>query len=69
MGTTKSGRHHYKCEFRLYNSSGNLTYENVEHKFTAINGIEHITRNVKRYAAHGMTAVFANVVDLDKDTK
>ena len=63
---TKNGRSHFICEFRTYNSSGDLQWENVNYRFTALNAHDYINRVMKRYAKHGYTAEFKNVVNLDE---
>ena len=64
---TKSGKSHFVCEFRTYNSIGELSYENTNHRFTAFSAADYINRSVKRYGANGYTAVFKNVVNLDEE--
>lgn len=64
---TKSGKSHFTCEFRTYDSSGKLKYEHLDHSFIALNAEDYINRSVKRYGAHGYTAEFKNVVNLDEE--
>ena len=66
---TKSGKSHFASEFRTYNSSGVLCYENKNFRFTAFSAKDYIERSVKRYANMGMTAEFKNIVNLDEDSK
>lgn len=66
---TKTGKSHFVCEFRTYDSNGNLRYEDTNHKFTAFSAKEYIDRSVKRYGSHGYTAEFKNVVNLDEESK
>lgn len=65
---TKTGRSHFICEFRTYDSNGNLRYEDTNYTFTAISAKDFINRTVKRYGAHGYTAEFKNVVNLDEES-
>ena len=64
---TKTGKSHFRCEFSTYNSSGELKYENLDHRFTALNAHDYIHRVMKRYEKHGYTAEFKNVVNLDEE--
>lgn len=64
---TKSGRNHYICEFRTYDSSGKLTYEKIDYRFTAFDAKDYIDRAIKRYGSHGYTAEFKNVMNLDEE--
>ena len=66
---TKSGRSHFKCEFRTYNSAGVLRYEDTDHKFTAVSAKDYIERSQKRYAKMGYTAEYTNIVNLDEEAK
>lgn len=65
---TKSGKSHFLCEFRTYDSAGNLSYEHTDHKFIAFNAKDYIDRTVKRFASFGYTAEFKNVVNLDEES-
>lgn len=62
---TATGKYHFKCEFRTYDSTGALRYEDLNHRFVALNAKDYADRTKKRYASHGMTAEFTNVVNLD----
>lgn len=62
---TKTGKSHFKCEFRTHDSTGEVRYEDLNHKFTAFNAEDYVNRVKNRYASHGMKAEFTNVVNLD----
>lgn len=64
---TKSGKSHFVSEFRTYDSSGNLRYENLSYHFIAFNAKDYIDRSMKRYKAHGFTVEFKNVTNLDEE--
>lgn len=64
---TKSGKSHFACEFRTYDSNGVLRYEDTSHKFTAFSAKEYIEQSIKRYGSFGYTAEFKNVINLDED--
>lgn len=64
---TKSGKSHFVCEFRTYDAAGKLKYRNTEFKFTSSSAKDFIDRTTRRYAAHGYTVKFTNVVNLDEE--
>lgn len=62
---TKSGKHHYKCDFSTYLRDGTLEYRREGFTFIARDAGDYIQRSKDAYAAHDITAVFENLIDLD----
>lgn len=62
---TKSGKHHYTCEFRLYESDGTLIYEDRHYTFVTKDPMEYIRKHETGYTHR--RAEFTHIVDLDKE--
>ena len=62
---TKSGKHHFKCDFSTVLQDGTLAYRCEDWTFTATDAEAYIQRSKAAYAAHNIRAVFENLIDLD----
>lgn len=60
---TKSGKHHFTCEFRLYEPDGTLIYEDRHYTFVTKDPDEYIYKHRVGYIHR--RAEFTNVIDLD----
>lgn len=62
---TKSGKHHYTCEFRLYEPDGTLIYEDKHYTFVTKDPEEYIRSHKAGYIHR--RAEFTHIIDLDKE--
>lgn len=62
---TKSGKHHFRCDFSTYLPDGTLAYKCEGWTFTTADADAYMQKLKAEYGAHQITAAFENLVDLD----
>lgn len=62
---TKTGKRHFKCDFRTYLEDGTLAYECLDWTFTTKDANAYMRDLIHAYGIHGIRLEMTNVVDLD----
>jgi hypothetical protein len=62
---TKTGKHHFKCDFRTFLSDGTLAYECIDWAFTTKDADAYMQKLIREYGAKGIRAELTNIEQMD----